>query len=446
MAPMSAAHRLIAVLVALLVIAGVAVLGLKAPYSPIGQSPVASSTSEESPSAAASASAGPSGSAAPSPSVQPTVPSESEAQEILVEIEEQVVAIRGLEAADIGQAEIISRAELAEELQQLFDEQYPPEERERDNISLRALGLLEPDQDIAELQLDLLGDQVLGFYDDTEKRMVVVSDAGLDVEARITYAHEYTHALQDAAFGLDSLETDAVGEDDRSLARTALIEGDATVTMLSWMLQHLGQDEILEYFSSAEVPDTTGIPAWMVAQLAFPYEAGLNWTTALAGGDPTNPDFTQIDAAYDDPPGSTEQIIDLDKWEAREEPVGVASPDLAVALGDGWEEVDATPIGQASINIMLEYFGVAAADADEASVGWGGDRAVIATGPDDAFAVAWLLTWDSTDDAAEFLAAYESVVDSLDFPASVTELPSGEILVAHASSEDLLVQTVAAAD
>ncbi len=446
MAPMSAAHRLIAVLVALLVMAGVAVLGLKAPYSPIGQSPVASSTSEESPSAAVSASAGPSGTAAPSPSVQPTVPSESDAQEILVEIEEQVVAIRGLEAADIGQAEIISRAELAEELQQLFDEQYPPEERERDNISLRALGLLEPDQDIAELQLDLLGDQVLGFYDDTEKRMVVVSDAGVDVEARITYAHEYTHALQDAAFGLDSLETDAVGEDDRSLARTALIEGDATVTMLSWMLQHLGQDEILEYFSGAELPDTTGIPSWMVAQLAFPYEAGLNWTTALAGGDPTNPDFTQIDAAYDDPPGSTEQIIDLDKWESREAPVDIAVPDLAAALGDGWEEVDATPIGQASINIMLEYFGVVAADADEASVGWGGDRAVIATGPDDAFAVAWLLAWDSADDAAEFLAAYESVVDSLDFPASVTELPSGEILVGHASSEDLLIQTVEAAD
>jgi len=374
------------------------------------------------------------------------VPSEADALEILAEIEEQVVAIRGLEAADIGPAEIISRAELADELLQLFDEQYPPEERERDNISLRALGLLEPDQDIAELQLELLGDQVLGFYDDTEKRMVVVSDAGLDIEARITYAHEYTHALQDAAFGLDSLETDAVGEDDRGLARTSLIEGDATVTMLSWMLQHLSQDEILEYFGSAEIPDTTGIPPWMVAQLAFPYEAGLNWTTGLAGGDPTNPDFTEIDAAYRDPPSSTEQIIDLDKWESREAPVDIAVPDLAAALGDGWEEVDATPIGQASINIMLEYFGVAVADADEAAVGWGGDRAVIATGPDDAFAVAWRLAWDSPADGAEFLAAYETVVDSFDFPASVTELSNGEILVAHASSEDLLEQTVDAAD
>lgn len=446
MAPMSAAHRLVAVLVAILAIAGVAVLGLKATGSAIGHGPDSTFTPGQTPSADAMASVGPSVSPDASASPQPTVPSEADAQEILAEIEEQVVAIRGLEAADIGPAEIISRAELADELLQLFDEQYPPEERERDNISLRALGLLEPDQDIAELQLELLGDQVLGFYDDTEKRMVVVSDAGLDIEARITYAHEYTHALQDAAFGLDSLETDAVGEDDRGLARTSLIEGDATVTMLSWMLQHLSQDEIIEYFGSAEIPDTTGIPPWMVAQLAFPYEAGLNWTTGLAGGDPTNPDFTEIDAAYRDPPSSTEQIIDLDKWESREAPVDIAVPNLAAALGDGWEEVDATPIGQASINIMLEYFGVAAADAGEASVGWGGDRAVIATGPDDAFAVAWKLTWDSADDAAEFLAAYETVVDSLDFPASVTELSNGEILVAHASSEDLLAQTIDTAD
>jgi hypothetical protein len=299
---------------------------------------------------------------------------------------------------------------------------------------------------VAELQLQLLGDQVLGFYDDVERRMVVVSDAGLDVEARITYAHEYTHALQDAAFGLDSLETDAVGEDDRGLARTALIEGDATITMLAWALQNLSQSEILEYFAGAELPDTTGIPSWMVAQLSFPYDAGLTWTTVLAGGDPTSPDYTDVDAAFADPPDSTEQIIELDKWETREAPDPVEVPDLAAALGDGWEEVDSTPIGQATIGIMLEYFGIAVPDAREAGAGWGGDRAVVATGPDDAFAVAWRLAWDSPADAGEFLAAYETVVDGLDFPASVTELPNGQILVAHASTEALLAQTVAAAD
>jgi hypothetical protein len=441
MARMSAAHRMVLVLVAIIVIAGIAILGLNVAGTGIGLEPDASGSQDPQP-----VETQPSAEASADPSAEPSVPTEAEAQAILAEIQEEVIAIRGLEAADIGPAEIISRDELAIELQKLFDEEYPPEERERDNIELRALGLLEADQDVAELQLQLLGDQVLGFYDDVEKRMVVVSDAGLDVEARITYAHEYTHALQDAAFGLDSLETDAVGEDDRGLARTALIEGDATVTMLAWMLQNLSQSEILDYFAGAELPDTSGIPSWMVAQLSFPYDAGLTWTTALAGGDPTSPDYTDVDAAFADPPESTEQVMELDKWEVREAPEPVEVPDLAAALGDGWEEVDSTPVGQATIGIMLEYFGIAVADAREAGKGWGGDRAVIATGPDDAFAVAWRLAWDSPVDASEFLVAYETIVDGLDFPASVTELPNGEILVAHASTEDLLRQTIDAAD
>ncbi|MGI8658377.1 MAG: hypothetical protein ACR2K4_06370 [Candidatus Limnocylindria bacterium] len=431
---------LAAATVAVLVVIAVAVLALRAGGAGIAQGPLASVTPSSSPAA----------SAAPTPTESDADPSPSQLDEtetlaILAEIEHQVIAIRGLPAAEIGPAQIISRDELGAELQAIFDEEYPPEERERDNRALRAMGLLGPDDDVAELSLELLGDQVLGFYDDVEQRMVVVSDAGLNVEARITYAHEYTHALQDAAFGLDSLETDAAGQDDRGLARTALIEGDATVTMLAWMLQNLSQQEILEYVAGAEIPDTTGIPSWMVAQLAFPYESGLTWTTSLAGGDPTQPEFGEIDAAYDDPPDSTEQVIDIDKWEPREAPDPIGTTDLAAALGDGWEEVESTPIGQATIEIMLSYFGASATDAREAAAGWGGDRAVIASGPDDGFAMAWRLSWDSASDADEFVAAYESVIGTLDFPAQVVQLDGGDVLVAHASSGELLAQTVDAA-
>ena len=436
---MSASQRLGIVVVGAIVVVAIAFLGLRAAGVPIG-------LGEPTPTPTSSPSPVPTESAAPTESATPSSPSDADTLATLAEIEQQVIAIRGLEAADVGPPEILSRSEVVAELQQLFDEEYPAEDRERDNITLRALGLLEPDQDVAELQLELLGDQVLGFYDDIEKRMVVVSDAGLDVEARITYAHEYTHALQDARWGLASLETDAPGEDDRGLARTALIEGDATLTMLAWMFQHLEQEEILEYLGSAEVPDTTGIPSWMVQQLAFPYEDGLNWASILAGGDPFNPDYTAIDAAFLEPPDSTEQIIDIATWESREGPDPVEVLDLAGALGAGWEEVDATPIGQASIAIFLEYLGVEASEADDAAAGWGGDRAVIASGPDDAFAVAWRLAWDSAADAREFVDAYEVVVDGLDFPASVRLLPDGEVLVAHASSDALLAQTIDAAD
>ena len=439
---MSVLARLGAILVAVLVVGAVAFLVIRAGGAEIGLGPVATATA--SPTAAETAT--PSAEASVGPSSEPSLPSDAETLATLAEIEEQVIAIRGLEAADIGPAEIITRAELADELVRIFEEDYPPEEQRRDNLSLRAFGLLEADQDVLELQLELLGDSVLGFYDDTDKRMVVVSDAGLDVEARITYAHEYTHALQDAAFGLDAVNPDSPGEDDRGLARLSLIEGDAYVTMLAWMFQHLTPQEIQEYLLGAEVPDTSGTPAWMVDQLAFPYTQGLNWALALAGGDPSNPDYTEIDAAFADPPESTEQIVDLDKWEARESPRIVEVPDLAAALGAGWEEVDETPVGQAGIGIMLEYLGVTAAEARDAAEGWGGDRAVIVTGPDDGFALAWRLAWDSTADATEFAEAYRIVVDGLDFPASVTELPSGEVLVAHASSEQVLDQTVDAAN
>jgi hypothetical protein len=436
---MSASQRLGVAVVGAIVSVAIAFLALRAAGAPIG-------LGGPSPTPTATASPAPTETTTPTESAAASAPSDAETLAILAEIEQQVIAIRGLEAADVGPPEILGRDEVVEELRQLFEEEYPPEDRERDNIALRSLGLLDPDQDVAELQLDLLGDQVLGFYDDIKKRMVVVSDAGLDLEARITYAHEYTHALQDATWGLATLETDAPGEDDRGLARTALIEGDATLTMLAWMFQHLEQGEILEYLGSAEVPDTTGIPSWMVQQLAFPYEDGLNWASMLAGGDPFNPDYTAIDAAFEDPPDSTEQIIDITAWESREGPNPVEVADLATALGAGWEEVDATPIGQASIAIFLEYLGVEARNADDAAAGWGGDRAVIATGPDDAFAVAWRLAWDSAADAREFVDAYEVVVEGLGFPASVQLLPDGEVLVAHASSEALLARTVDAAD
>ena len=43
--------------------------------------------------------------------------------------------------------------------------------------------------------------------------------------------HEMVHALQDQQFGLDKLH-DSAEEDDSALAKTALIEGDATYTMI----------------------------------------------------------------------------------------------------------------------------------------------------------------------------------------------------------------------
>jgi hypothetical protein len=98
------------------------------------------------------------------------------------------------------------------------------------------------------------------------------------------------------------------------------------------------------------------------------------------------------------------------------------------------------------ISIMLQHFGIPLTDADAAAAGWGGDRAMVASGPDDAFSLAWRLAFDTPADADEFLDAYRDGIGDLPFPAVAMEMTGGEILVAHASSDDLLRQTVDIAD
>lgn len=435
-APVSGPLRLVIIGVALLAVVGAAVVAV-----------TLAGPSDASPSVAASSSAA--ASATASATASSTVPASPLGEEAtmaaLRDIEAQVIAIRGLPAAQIGPADLITREQLGDELARIFEAEYPPEDQARDNAALQALGLLEEGDDVAELQLRLLGEQVLGFYDDVDKRMVVVTDLGLDAEAKLTYAHEYTHALQDAAFDFDSLQTDAVGEDDRGLARTALIEGDANVSMLAWAFENLTPQELALIATGTPLPDTTDIPSWMVEQLQFPYIDGLTWASALAG-DPIQPDFTALDAAFGDPPDSTEQILNLDKWNPREVPAPVEAVDLAAALGDGWDEVDATPIGEEGIRTMLDFHGLDRDLANAAGAGWGGDRAVIVSGPGDDFAVAWRLAWDTPADGREFAAAYRRILDALPFAATVAELPDGDVLVVHASSDDLLRRTLDAAD
>ena len=405
-------RRLVAVAVVLLLVVGVAILtlsgmGYEVALGPSTPTPAASLT----PTAVASAD--------PSASVDP--------QTAFAAIEEQVRGVRALPDPDIGPASVIDRDELAVELRAIFDASYPQEQRDADNVSLRALGLLEEGQDVVELQLQLLTDQVTGFYDDDRQRMVVVADAGIDAVARVTYAHEYTHALQDAAFGVDALEIDAPGEDDRNLAHLSLLEGDASLAMVLWAIEHdpAGLGEI----ASGPVPDMSGIPEWMVAQLSFPYEAGANFVANLY----QNGGFDAVDAAYADPPDSTEQILHPEKYVAAEEPVEVAEAALGATLGDGWTDVPSTTLGEALISIWLQHIGVDEEDADNAARGWGGDRASSASTDEGDVALTLRIAFDSVTQADEFEAAYEDVAGSQPFTALVERTGDTEVLVVQST-------------
>ncbi len=408
------ARRLIAIVTLILALAVIAVLTLRAFGVPIALGPLASPTP------------------LPVPSVEPSAEASLSLEDALAAIEAGVADLRDLPPADIEPAELVSRAELERRLAEQFAEDYPAEEVAADNALLRALGLLTADQDVAALQLQLLRGQVLGYYDDVTQSMVIVSETGLTPEAQVTYAHEYTHALQDAAFGIDTMDLDAEGDDDGAFARLGLVEGDATTSMVLWAIDHLRAEDLLE-ISQTPLPDTTGVPDWMIRQLEFPYLAGSDFVAQLyaQGG------FAAVDEVWADPPASTEQVLHMRAYVENELPLPVPEidPDIRAL---GVDVAGDTTFGEAMIGIWLAYHGLDQADADTAAAGWGGDRITTLVTPDGQSAVILRIMWDSEVDADQFAAAYADALAALPVFGQLDRVSETEIVVTQASTQALL--------
>jgi hypothetical protein len=137
-------------------------------------------------------------------------------------------------------------------------------------------------------------------------------------------------------------------------------------------------------------------PVILSETMIFPYLRGLVFCAYLTndGG------WKALDAAYREPPLSTEQVLHPEKYSAKPDPPTLV--DLGpIDAGCGWTEAGRNVLGEMQIGVMLRRHGGKAA-----AEGWDGDRFAVFEGPDDRLGLAWLSTWDSEDDAREFARGY----------------------------------------
>ena len=134
-----------------------------------------------------------------------------------------------------------------------IDEDMTPAEFRANELGMKALGLLPRDLDLKEPMVQVYSEEIAAFYDPKTKTMHLIKEpeakaqeaadasssgcsgktAGFDKdENKTVIAHELTHALADQNFDLDALQKAIKHDDDRSLALSALIEGEATLTMI----------------------------------------------------------------------------------------------------------------------------------------------------------------------------------------------------------------------
>ena len=345
--------------------------------------------------------------------------------------EQLLPGLRGLPFRREVKRDVTERDDLRKVILKELDEDQTPEEFRGDELGMKALGLIPRDLDLKKTYVELYTEQIAAFYDPKTGTMHLVKEpagpkapkpgflerlmgkkGGFDKdENKVTIAHELTHALADQHFGLDAMQAKCKGDDDRQLALSALVEGEATLAMMGAQMEDWTGKTITE-LPAADLdrvfrllgplmqmgggPRLHEAPPVLSETLIFPYFRGLTFCATLtnAGG------WKAVDAAYAEPPLSTEQILHPEKYRAKPDaPMTIDLPRLDP--GAGWQEVGRNVVGEMQLAVMLRKH-----DGRTASAGWDGDAFATFTGPDDRLGLVWASTWDSEADAREFARAY----------------------------------------
>jgi hypothetical protein len=323
------------------------------------------------------------------------------------EIEARVSHLRELLALEEVERQTLTRYRLEDYLYQVYQQEEHAGHLEVSEKAYRVLGLIEEEYDLKQMLIETQREGIAGLYDSEREAIYLILDRYTsDLWLEITFAHEFTHALQDQHFDLDSLQRQALTTDS-TLALQALIEGDAILLMTEYAFEYLFEVEfdradLLEAIQEVEQGEYQDAPGVVRETAWFPYDQGIIFAAALVeqGG------WAQLNQAFRNPPQTTEQIMHPDKYLAGE---GVHIPavgDLLGVLGPGWVELRRDVVGELFIRVYLRRE-LGSEEALMAGEGWEGDRLLfLENEPQDRYALILRTTWDSTANAEEFFSFY----------------------------------------
>lgn len=313
----------------------------------------------------------------------------------------QIEKATGLKFKTPPKLEMRSRAQVREFLLRKFDEATPAQQLRNEEVGYKLFGLIPDTMDLRRFLLDLLTEQIVGYYDPGTKVLYVVEGAPDDLTG-ITITHELVHALQDQYVNLDSIQK-LKGNSDRLAAAQAVLEGQATYEQMAIMLGGSdlatrlpgGWDRVRELIreSQAAMPIFAAAPMTIQESLLFPYLSGAEFMRRF---EIHRPKASPLDSM----PVSTEQILSEAAYfgPTRDMPVDVVLP------GRRDTTVHEEVMGEFGTRLFLFEHLDNHTIAVSAARGWDGDRYRVSRTPR-GNALAWVTVWVSAMDAAEFVDA-----------------------------------------
>ncbi len=318
--------------------------------------------------------------------------------------------------------EVRSKSEVRAYLEKQLTDSLAREQVAGQEAALKRLGLMPDTMSLERLLLDVLEEQVGGYYDPRAKVLYIVEGTPEEA-AGLTVSHELIHALQDQHLNLDSVMR-ATGDDDRTAAAQAVLEGQATYEGLRIMVgaelaDNLpgGWDRAREMIrdNHARWPAFASAPLVVQEMMLFPYLSGAEFARAFRAQRPGQTPF-------DGMPSSTEQILHPQRF------LGEADHPTRVVLPPfpGLTTTYDNTIGEFTTRLFLYEHLREQQAAMSGGTGWDGDRfALVKTGRGEG--ALWVSVWDTQVDAGDFYMLIERTVDRRYGPSPARTLSRQEI-------------------
>jgi hypothetical protein len=203
--------------------------------------------------------------------------------------------------------------------------------------------------------------------------------------------------------------------DDASMARMAVMEGQATWLMMESAAQKMGvslksMPAMADAMSGAteqltgQYPVLASAPLYIRASLLFPYRDGFRFQHALVQkmGDSA---FTKV---FKEAPLSSQQILHPEMYLNGVQPADPAVPALANA--QDYKEVVAGSVGEFDHAVLIEQY-TSKAEAGELSPKWrGGNMALLEHKRDKNVVMVYASEWQDEAAARNMFDAYRSVL------------------------------------
>jgi hypothetical protein len=323
---------------------------------------------------------------------------------------------------------LASRDEVVSYLKKNMAEDKDVQRLRRTELVLKKFGLLPKDFDLQTFLVTLLEEQVAGYYDSKTKTVNILDWVVPDLQ-RPVLAHELTHALQDQSFGLDKwlkkgtedldtkkdITSEDIVSDENSEARQAVVEGQAMVVLVDYMLAPMGRTvadspEVVELLNKGMQTGTAdsvqyhNAPIFMKEALTFPYRYGVEFEAALLRARGKAGAFA---ATFENPPHSSREIMEPKTYLSGEHLPQLPLPDFK-HIFKGYDRFDVGAIGEFDVAVLAkQYAGEQASNKIYPSWRGGYYYSVHPKGnPSAPLGLVFVSRWSSARAAAQFAAIY----------------------------------------